>query len=131
MVSRRAKELMQHVEGILQEGVDLALSMILSASSSSNSPSGSILVQAAPLTLELFRAIYPVRSGSALANSPKQSMRFSNDCLYLSTEVDRIVDHLHTAVFRVRENLEDCRDRLKLLGDSWFEETIVSVLDLM
>ncbi|CCM02541.1 uncharacterized protein FIBRA_04643 [Fibroporia radiculosa] len=125
MVSGRSKELVQHTERILSEGARLASSGIFSSQRSPTVPIASLLLQAAPFTLELYRAIYPVTCSKALMASPKLSIRFSNDCLYLSAEVGRLLDSLTPSTTSVKTRLEECRDHLKLLGESWFAETIL------
>lgn len=126
MVSGRAKELTLFAANVLEEGLKLA-SMGIFSTDSCNPSTGSTLSQAAPLTMELFRAVYPVRFGSTLGSVPKRAMRFSNDCLYLSVELGHISVSLKTASSSIKDKLDDCKDRLKLLGESWYHETIVRV----
>lgn len=125
VVSSRMKELVALVQDILGEASDLASSGILSSFQSGSSPVGNVIRQAAALSLDLYRALYPVAFAAQLGASPKQSCGFSNDCLWMGKEVaaltagtDRIVD--------ANKKLEESADRLKVLGESWFEDIIVS-----
>ena len=129
MVSGRTQELLEHVEAVLREGEELVASGLLASHRSAASPTGSVVLQAAPLTLDVFRAVYPVTFSAVLLHSPKQAMRFSNDCLYLSTEVRRVRQALKgLAAASVSEKLQECCERLKLLGESWYSDSIVSRL---
>ena len=119
-VSGRTKELLQLVEDVLREGADLVSSGILSGTP------GSVIMQAAPMALELFRALVPVTNATVLKQSAKEPMRFSNDCLYVVQELRRIVAALRGPQAGARDKLEEGMERLKVLADSWFEETIVS-----
>ncbi|KAF9815102.1 hypothetical protein IEO21_04799 [Rhodonia placenta] len=123
MVSGRTKDLMGHVRSILDEATQLASSGALPQASSS-SPLGLMLSQAAPLTLELFRAIYPVKFASAFESVPKLPMRFSNDCIHLSLEVGHMLASARDVAPSTKEKLAECEDRLRVLGDSWFQKTI-------
>lgn len=126
MVSGRTKELLEHVEAILREGEELVASGLLASHHPAASLTGSVILQAAPLTLDVFRAVYPVTFSAILQHSPKQAMRFSNDCLYLSNEVRQVRQALKGPAASVAEKLQECCERLKLLGDSWYLDTIVS-----
>ena len=79
------------------------------------------------MALELFRALVPVVNG-AVKQSPKESMRFSNDCLYVGQELTRIVGGLRGPPREAgtRDKLEDGLEKVKLLAESWFEDAIVS-----
>ncbi|KZT67377.1 hypothetical protein DAEQUDRAFT_713635 [Daedalea quercina L-15889] len=124
MVSGRTKELVRHVESILEEGEELVASGLLASHQSPTSPTGSVILQAAPLTLDVFRAVYPVTFSAILQQSPKQAMRFSNDCLYLSIEVWHIRQALEGSAATVSKKLQECGERLKLLGESWYSDVI-------
>lgn len=126
MVSGRTKELLQHIEAILRESEELVASELFASHESVASPTGSFILQAAPLTLDVFRAVYPVTFSAVLQHSPKQAMRFSNDCLYLGTEVQQVRQCLKGPTSSVSEKLQECSERLKLLGESWYSDTIVS-----
>ncbi len=119
-VSGRTKELLQLVEDVLREGAELVSSGILGTTP------GSVITQAAPMALELFRALVPVANATVLEQSVKEPMRFSNDCLYVSQELKRIVAGLSGPKAGAKDKLEEGRERLRVLSDSWFEQTIVS-----
>ncbi len=45
---------------------------------------------------------------------------FSNDCLYLSQELERI------DAGAVKDRMQESQHRLEILGNSWLDDTIVS-----
>ena len=124
VVSERTKELLQLVEDVLREGAELVSSGLLAATGSP----GSVIMQTAPMALELFRALVPVTNSVLLKQSAKEPMRFSNDCTYIGQELRRIVTSLTGPKVAARDKLEEGLERLKTLAESWFEETIVSLL---
>lgn len=124
LVSGRTKELLQLVEDVLREGAELVSSGILGGSP------GNVIIQAAPMALELFRALVPVTNAALLKQSPKEAMRFSNDCLYVENELRRILAGLSEPKAGTGDKLEDGLERLRVLADSWFEDAIVRVLML-
>ena len=126
VVSGKTKELLQLVEDVLREGAELVASGILKPTTS-GSP-GSVIMQAAPMALELFRALVPVTNAALLKQSAKEPMKLSNDCLYVETELRRIIAALSEAE---RDKLEQGRERLRVLADSWFEDAIVSGCELI
>ncbi|RPD59040.1 hypothetical protein L226DRAFT_510672 [Lentinus tigrinus ALCF2SS1-7] len=117
-VSGRTKDLLQLVEDVLREGAELVSSGILGGTP------GSVIMQAAPMALELFRALVPVTNATVLKQSAKEPMRFSNDCLFVSHELRRIAMGLTGPKASARGKLEEGMERLRVLADSWFEETI-------
>ena len=58
----------------------------------------------------------------------KEAMKFSSDCLYASQELRRIVAGLSGPKAAARDKLEEAVERLMVLGESWFEDTVVSGL---
>ncbi|KZT07285.1 uncharacterized protein LAESUDRAFT_651560 [Laetiporus sulphureus 93-53] len=124
MASGRVKDLLQHMQHILDEAAKLVSSGVFNKYPTSQSASGLMLVQAAPLTLDLYRAMYPVRFANALRGSPKRSMRFSNDCIYMGGEVEKIASAMGQSLSSVKASLKECSERLETLGSSWFEETL-------
>ncbi len=56
-----------------------------------------LILQSAPLILDLFRALYPVAFTSRIAQEPSQLMRFSNDCLYLGDELKKLLSRIKKA----------------------------------
>lgn len=121
-VSLRMKNIAKAVEDALREGKEYSSAKLFPASTSRGSGPGTLLLQAASAIPDLYRALHPVIFSSDLAASPARSMRFSNDCLYLSTELAKTEAVGH---------FDDCRDKLKILGDSWFEDTIVSMIPVV
>ncbi|KAH8091668.1 Centromere/kinetochore Zw10-domain-containing protein [Cristinia sonorae] len=122
VVSGRVKELMFLVEDVLREAEELSSSGLLSPSSSTSSV-GSVVGQSAAMILDLYRGLYPVTCADQLAKSPKRAVRFSNDCLWVSEEVGKVLKKGRVAPSAV-ERLAEGQERLKLLADSWFEDSI-------
>jgi centromere/kinetochore protein ZW10 len=125
LVSGYTKTIVGIVEGTLREGKELAISGIMNLPPGSSSSPGLLILQSAPSVLDLFRALYPVQFSPVLA-APERSMRFSSDCIYLSTEVERIIE-AEFANSEVSGRLLECQECLRILGDSWFDDSIVSV----
>ncbi|KIK93519.1 hypothetical protein PAXRUDRAFT_828885 [Paxillus rubicundulus Ve08.2h10] len=112
------KHVIQVVEDALHEGKALESSGIFAHSPTSTSPPGTLIMQSSALVLDLYRALYPVVAASRLSQ-PAGQMQFSNDCHYLSEEVNRVL-RSEPRVPTVKAKLEECRDDLKVLADSWF-----------
>ncbi|KAJ7813634.1 hypothetical protein B0H13DRAFT_1925320 [Mycena leptocephala] len=75
--------------------------------------------------LDLYRALYPVKFAGSLKTAPDAPMQFSNDCLYLSGEIARMENAAGSgSLAPVKDRLAECRQRLKVLGESWFEDTV-------
>ncbi|KAJ7180742.1 hypothetical protein C8R46DRAFT_1211049 [Mycena filopes] len=111
LVSARMHQIIGIVEDVLTEGRTFATSDILPPSSLSN--------------MDFYRALYPVKFAAELkfgGGGVDAPMRFSNDCLWLSGEVARLAQGRLPPP--VQERLGECRLRLKVLGDSWFEDTV-------
>ncbi|KAL0953809.1 hypothetical protein HGRIS_004990 [Hohenbuehelia grisea] len=126
--SGRMKHIVKMVGDVIYEGKIFAASGVLPnpsalANADSRSAPGTLLLQSAPSILDLFRAVYPIKFSDMLADAPGRAMRFSNDLLYLSSEVKRLADEL-TSLDAVKEKLVECHHRLQLLGDSWYEDTV-------
>jgi centromere/kinetochore protein ZW10 len=119
-VSSRISHIAKIVEGALKEAKEFASSRIVIPPTLSP---GSIIFQAAVSALDLFRALCIVKFDAA---SPS-SMQFSNDCMYLSSEIARIL-RMEPNIGEVAEKLTECKRSLEILGDSWFDETIVIIL---
>ncbi|KAH9951200.1 Centromere/kinetochore Zw10-domain-containing protein [Amylocystis lapponica] len=124
LVSGRTQELVRLVADVIAEGAELATSEILATRSSAGSPSGTVIMQAAPLALELYRALYPVTNATELAASARRCMLFANDCLHLAEEVGHVTVGLGGAALAAKEKLEEGVEHLKLLGECVFEETL-------
>lgn len=121
LVSSRMKEILAIVENVLNEGIQFSSSRIIPTSEGDLSP-GTLLLQSAPSVLDLYRALYPVVFGSQLQSSMQAPIRFSNNCLYLSQEVEK----LENRSTLVKDRLSECRHRLRVLSDSWLDDAIVS-----
>ncbi|KAH7890837.1 hypothetical protein F5I97DRAFT_1923327 [Phlebopus sp. FC_14] len=116
-VSTLTKDITRAVEDALHEGKTLASSGIFSSSASTSLP-GTLIMMSGGLVLDLYRALFPVVASSQLSR-PAEHMQFSNDCFYLSQEVDRLLGHQY-AITTIKDKLEECKDDLKILADSWF-----------
>ncbi|KAJ6581607.1 hypothetical protein B0H19DRAFT_930561 [Mycena capillaripes] len=125
-VSGRMRQIINIVEDVLAEGQNFAASKIFPPIETS-SPPGTVLLQSAASILDLYRALYPVKFAGRLKTAPDARMQFSNDCLYLSGEIARVESAAaaHGGLAPVKDRLVECRQRLKILGDSWFVDTVV------
>ncbi|KAJ7654458.1 hypothetical protein DFH06DRAFT_1298890 [Mycena polygramma] len=124
LVSGRMRQIINIVEDVLAEGQKFAASKIFPAIETS-SPPGTVLLQSAASIVDLYRALYPVKFAGRLKSAPDAAMQFSNDCLYLSGEIGRMENAaVQGGLAPVKDRLGECRQRLKILGDSWFEETV-------
>ncbi|KAJ3557317.1 hypothetical protein NM688_g1539 [Phlebia brevispora] len=124
MVSGRAKELLTLLENVLHEASELASSAVLAPYAATNSSQiGNILYQASTQVLDLHRALYPVAAASILSGSPKWSMYYSNDCLWLSEQVTAVASR--TSIPSItRDKLREAGEVYKLLADSWYDDTV-------
>lgn len=128
LVSGRTQVVIRLVEDALSEAREFASSNLFpTPSSSSSAPPGTLISQSALSILDLYRALYPVIFGSHFTLSSELAMRFSNDCLYLSEEATRISEAAGNLDGIPLEKLHLCRDNLKVLGESWYMDTIVSL----
>lgn len=128
-VSKRAKQIVSTVQSILSEGRELLRSTVFSQYSSgkdknSHSSPSSLVLQTAPLALDLYRALYPVTFSSAL-EKPGRSMQFSNDCLFIRYEVEKLGLPIDSAL-SLKEQVHESVEKMKSLGDWWYDESIVS-----
>lgn len=128
LVSGRMKQIIAIVEEVLAEGEEFCSSKLI-PHSESTLPPGSLLLQSAASILDLFRALYPIKFGSTMSSTLEGPMQFSNDCLYLADEVDRLEHNVLNAGLGepVNVRLLECKQRLKILGDSWFYDSVVRV----
>lgn len=122
-VSGRMKQLLRLVEDVISEGKHLSRSKVLPPSSSSSSL-GTIILQTAPSALDLFRGLYPVKHARDL-ESAGRAMAFSNDCLYMSSQVERLLAGPAHDVTALKDKLEECKSYFKVLSESWYYDTIV------
>ncbi|KAF8916015.1 Centromere/kinetochore Zw10-domain-containing protein [Mucidula mucida] len=116
LVSSQMQEILGMIENVLNEGTHLAESRIFSTSVSP----GTLILLTAPSILDLYRAMTPAVFGKELQTSLNAPMMFSNNCLYLSSALDKIEPGA------AKERLRDAQRRLKVLGDSWYSDTVVS-----
>ncbi|KAF8448945.1 hypothetical protein L210DRAFT_3388459 [Boletus edulis BED1] len=121
-VSVLIRRIAQAVEDALHEGKALASSGIFSKFTFPTSTPGTLIMQSGALVLDLYRALYPVMAASRMSK-PAGRMQFSNDCSYLSEEMGRMLKR-EQGLSDVRERLEECKDDLKVLADSWFYKGI-------
>ncbi|KAK1221072.1 ribosome biogenesis protein ytm1 [Marasmius sp. AFHP31] len=117
VVSSRMREVLTIVNNVLRESQEFANSRLTTTEDPTSSKPGSTLSRTAASILDLYRALYPAVF-SAQLESIEGPIRYSNNCLYLSKEVERV-----SASSGVRE-LEDCAIRFKVLGDSWYADAI-------
>jgi hypothetical protein len=63
-----------------------------------------------------------------MAASAGIAMRFSNDCVYLSEEMARLISDLPEGPVgeAAMPKFTESQERLKALGESWFEDVLVS-----
>jgi centromere/kinetochore protein ZW10 len=85
-----------------------------------------LILRSALSILDLYRALYPVTFGAHFALSSELALRFSNDCLYLNGEAGRIESALPGDSL-LKQTLDITKENLKILGESWFEDVIVSI----
>lgn len=124
VVSFRMKEILKMVEDVLTEGTEFSSSP---PSSSGSSAPGAILLQSAPSVLDLYRALYPVVFNVQLMSKLDWPIRFSNNCLYLSSELE----WLETRSSVAEERLTECKHRFKVLSDSLLDDAVVSITSLI
>ncbi|KAI0042195.1 hypothetical protein FA95DRAFT_1500426 [Auriscalpium vulgare] len=118
MVSARARDVADAVEAALREGSEFAAASSIPTSSAR----GTLLWQTAPSIVDLFSALYPVQAQHALTASAEKAMLFANDCVYLSTRLARMSTSGTGAP--VRDKLSEAAERLRVVGESWFEDDI-------
>lgn len=120
LVSTLTTEIMRTVENCLEEGKALATSRIF-PQLSALSP-GNLIMHSTSLVLELYCGLYPVVATSRLSDAALH-MQFSNDCYYLSEELDRVLLKAE-APSDVQRKLQEGRAELIVLADSWFYDAI-------
>ena len=125
VISGRAQELADTVDGILREGEEFASTTIFDskASTEQQQTRGSAILQTAPAVLDLFRALYPVRFGQPA--EPKRIV-FANDCIYAR---GRALSAAQQCV-GAKDRLVETADSLEAIGKRWYEQSIVGVLIL-
>ncbi|TFK65606.1 hypothetical protein BDN72DRAFT_889334 [Pluteus cervinus] len=121
LVSGRTKLILRIVADVLTEGRQLQASRILPTVAGMSAP-GTIIFQSASSCLDLYRALYPIKFSTTLS-APERAMRYSNDCLYLSEELDNM---LHAGSYEdgVKQKLVDCKEHFRVLSESWLYDTV-------
>ena len=122
-VPTRTKRFMRMVETVIDESKLFYASNLFPASKDTVPAPGTILLQSASSILDLYQALYPVKFAKDL-ELPERAMLFSNSCLYMANAVQQIEDTLYGQPI-LKDRLSECRHHLQLLGESWFNETIV------
>ncbi|KAF8892247.1 hypothetical protein BD779DRAFT_1670573 [Infundibulicybe gibba] len=106
------------------EGIELITSHIFLSRTESGSAPGAMLLQSSASVLDLYRALSSMELGLGAASGDK-GMRLSNDCLYLSSQVDRIEGSIPRNIsIHVQDRLAECKHQLKILATSLYEDTI-------
>ena len=127
-VPTRTKRFMHMVETVIDESKLFYASNLFPASKDTVPAPGTILLQSASSILDLYQALYPVKFAKDL-ELPERAMLFSNSCLYMADAVQRIEDTIYGQP-TLKDRLSECRHHLQLLGESWFNETIVRMFVL-
>ncbi|QRW17047.1 centromere/kinetochore protein zw10 [Rhizoctonia solani] len=124
MVSTKAQRILALAEDALKEGKELVLSNVFPRDTTPIP--GALVLGCIPSFFDLFRALVPVAHGGPMAASAGIAMRFSNDCLYMSEEINRIIAGVPPGAVGegVRPKLQEVKEKLKVFGESWFEEVL-------
>ena len=124
-VPKRTKRVLKMVETVIDESKLFYASNLFPIPKGSSATPGTVLSQCAPSILDLYQALYPNNFCEDL-RSPELAMLFSNSCIYMAGSVQRIEDTIFgQPVFK--ERLKECRHQLQILGNSWFDDTVVRV----
>ncbi|KAF4610462.1 hypothetical protein D9613_006989 [Agrocybe pediades] len=122
-VPKRTKRVLKMVEKVIDESkLFFASNLFPSANDAVHAAPGSVLAHSASSIVELYEALYPIKFSQEL-ESVERAMLFSNSCLYMTGAIQRIEDTLYGKHI-LKERLTECRQRLQVLGDSWYEEAI-------
>lgn len=122
LVPKRTKRVVKMVETVIDESKLFYASNLFADKDLVPAP-GSILSQSASSILDLYQAVYPITHAKEL-EQPDKGMLFSNSCLYMTSAIQRIEDTLYGHSV-VKDRLAGCRHHLEVLGNSWFDKTIV------
>ncbi|KAF9266878.1 hypothetical protein L218DRAFT_921599 [Marasmius fiardii PR-910] len=117
VVSSRMRDILTIVNDVMRESQQFASSRLITNCDPDVAQPGLILARTAASVLDLYRALYP-SVFSAQLESIEGPIRYSNNCLYLSQEVESLA-----ASHNLKE-LQDCGHRLKVLGNSWYADVI-------
>ena len=123
VISGRAQQLADTVDGILREGEEFESTTIFEskASTAQQQTRGLVIIQTAPAILDLFRALYPVRFGQP--GEPKRIV-FANDCIYAR---GRALSAAQQCAVGAKDRLVETADSLEAIGKRWYEQSIVGV----
>jgi protein transport protein DSL1/ZW10 len=124
-VPTQTKRFMRMVGTVIDESKLFYASNLFPASKDTVPAPGTILLQSASSILDLYQALYPVKFAKDL-ELPERGMLFSNSCLYMANAVQQIEDTIYAQPI-LKDRLSKCRNHLQLLGESWFNETIVQM----
>jgi len=125
-VPKRTKRVLKMVETVIDESKLFYASNLFPMPQGSSANPGTLLSQCAPSILDLYQALYPNKFYEDL-KSPELAMLFSNSCIYMADSVQRIEDTIFGQP-ALKERLKECRHQLQILGNSWFDDTVVRVL---
>lgn len=125
-VPKRTKRVLKMVETVIDESKLFYASNLFPIPKGSSTNPGTVLSQCAPSILDLYQALYPGKFYEDL-KSPELAMLFSNSCIYMAGSVQRIEDTIFGQPV-LKERLKECRHQLEILGNSWFDDTVVRVL---
>ncbi|PPQ69821.1 hypothetical protein CVT26_014198 [Gymnopilus dilepis] len=124
-VPKRTKRILKMVEAAIDESKLFYASNLFppsNTSSDASSQPGTVLAHSASSIVELYQALYPIKFAEELGSADR-SMLFSNSCCYMTGAIQRIEDTIYGQTI-LKERLTECRKRLQVLGDSWFDDTI-------
>ena len=129
-ISIRAQEIVQLIKSIFTEGRDILATSAFSQSGFCPPDSGeiacTIVLQASPAVLDLYRAVFPVVTSLGSSKSVR-AMRFGNDCAYIHEEVSKIEIPTGNSS-TIKEQMHEALEHLHALETWWFEEGIVSLI---
>ncbi|KAG7093615.1 hypothetical protein E1B28_007279 [Marasmius oreades] len=117
VVSSRMRQILAIVNDVLRESHQFASSHLTTNHDPEAAQPGSVLARTAASVVDLYRALFP-SVFSAQLESVEGPIRYSNNCLYLSQEVE------HLGASHNLKELQDCGHRLKVLGNSWYADAI-------
>ena len=126
-ISKRAQQFADTVDDILREGEEFASITIFdsNASAAQQQTRGSVILQTAPVVLDLFRALHPVKFGQR-PTEPK-SIVFANDCMYAR---GRVLSAARQCAAGAKDRLLETANSLEAIGKRWYEQSVVGVLAL-
>lgn len=127
-VPKRTKRVFKMVETVIDESKLFYASNLFPVPKGSSATPGTVLSQCGPSILDLYQALYPNKFYEDL-KSPELAMLFSNSCIYMTDSVQRIEDTIFEQPV-LKERLKECRHQLQILGNSWFDDTVVRILPL-